>query len=166
MVAVFATRQNRFDTGGGQTKRFVPTRNPRPTDGVTCRGPANERNPVIFPMKSLTKITLLAAGLAVAAIPFVNAAKVDAKAAARADKKELAGKRPLLRAAADRQALKQRIAKRLDLSADQVAQLKTKRADVAASIKSIRSDTSLTPEQRRAKVREAIQSASAMPAAP
>jgi len=111
-------------------------------------------------MKSLTKITLLAAGLMAAAFPLVNAATADT-ASAPAGKHALAGKRPLLKALAERKALRQRVAQRLDLSADQKSQLKAKRAEIVASVKSIRSDTSLTKEQKRAKLRETLQAARA-----
>ena len=105
-------------------------------------------------MKTFVKITLLATGLAatLATLPFANAADDGTVAPAAA-----AGRHPRLRALMQRQAVRQRIAQRLDLSADQKAQLKAARASTAAAVKAIRTDASLTTEQKKAKVRETLQ---------
>jgi Spy/CpxP family protein refolding chaperone len=101
-------------------------------------------------MKTLTKITLLAAGLAAVALPTFAADK-DAKAAHRG--------RPGLRALAKhRTELRARIAHRLDLTDAQKQQLKAKRAETKSALQALRADTSLTKEQKHAKARELIAS--------
>ena len=101
-------------------------------------------------MKTLAKIILVAAGVAVA-IPVTNAADSVATAA----------KHPRLRALLVRKAVRQHIAHRLGLSSDQVAQLKADRTKTVAAVKAIRADASLTPEQKKAKAQEAIKAARA-----
>lgn len=110
-------------------------------------------------MKIFTRITLLAAGLAVAALPAITAAADNTPAPG--DKPALAGKHPRLRALMQRKAVRQRIAQRLGLTADQITQLKATRANTVAALKAIRSDTSLTVDQKKAKARETLQSARA-----
>ncbi|HVS53142.1 MAG TPA: hypothetical protein VHD62_12370 [Opitutaceae bacterium] len=100
-------------------------------------------------MKNLLKLSLLAAGLAVVSVPAFGA---DSAPAARA-------RHPVMRALLKQHAVRQHIAKKLDLSADQVSQLKAKRAGTAAALKSIRADANLTPEQKKAKARETLQAA-------
>jgi Spy/CpxP family protein refolding chaperone len=101
-------------------------------------------------MKTLLKLSLLTAGL-VAAFPLLQAA--DPAPAA-----DSAAQHPRLRALMQRRtAIRHRIAERLGLSADQIAQLKTTRAKTAAAVRAVRADSSLTPEQKKAKVREAMQ---------
>jgi hypothetical protein len=112
-------------------------------------------------MKTLTKLTLFTAGLAVAALPLINAADTDTTAPAPAGKHALAGKHPRLRALMRRKAVRQRIAQKLNLSVDQIAQLKASRASTVAAVKAIRADSSLTPDQKKAKVRETVQAARA-----
>jgi len=110
-------------------------------------------------MKTFTKITLLAAGFAatVAALPVLAAA--DTTTGNAASTAAPAGKHPGLRALLHRRAIRQQVAKRLGLSADQISQLKSTRASTATAIKAIRADTSLTPDQKKAKARETIQAA-------
>ena len=105
-------------------------------------------------MKTLTKLTLLAAGLAAAAvaIPVLNAADDTAATAPAAN-------HPLLRALMRRQAIRQHVAQKLGLTADQITQLKATRASTVAAVKDIRADTSLTADQKKAKVRETVQAA-------
>jgi protein CpxP len=104
-------------------------------------------------MKTLIRITLLLAGLAAAALPAVNAADATAAPAA---------KHPRLRAMLMlRQAVRQRVAKKLGLSSDQIAQLKADRAKTVVAMKAIRADSSLTPDQKKTKVRETMQIARA-----
>ena len=105
-------------------------------------------------MKTLTKITLLAAGLA-AAVPLFAATDASTTAPSPANHPRL---HALLQ---KRAALRGKIAKRLDLSPDQVAQLKAKRAQTAAAVKAVRADSSLTADQKKAKVRETLQAARA-----
>jgi hypothetical protein len=101
-------------------------------------------------MKTLAKIILVAAGVAVA-IPVTNAADSVAAAA----------KHPRLRALLVRKAVRLRIAHRLGLSADQMAQFKATRTKTVAAVKAIRADQALTAEQKKAKAQEAIKAARA-----
>ena len=104
-------------------------------------------------MKTLLKFTLLAAGLS-AAFPILHAADPAPTTAAPA------ADHPHLRALMQRRAaVRQRIAQRLGLSADQRAQLKAARVKTAAALKAVRADTGLTPEQKKTKVRETVQAA-------
>lgn len=107
-------------------------------------------------MKTLAKITLLAAGLAAAAVtvPVLHAA--DASGNNSATTGAPADKHPRLHALMRRPAVRQHLAQRLGLSADQVSQLKATRASTAAAVKAIRADASLTPEQKKAKTRETL----------
>jgi periplasmic protein CpxP/Spy len=99
-------------------------------------------------MKTLVKLSLLALGLAVAAVPALTAAP---------DKGKL-GDRPMLKALVQRRAaLKARVAKRLELTDDQKAQLKAKRGETRTALKALRDDTSLTREQKKEKARELLQ---------
>jgi protein CpxP len=111
-------------------------------------------------MKTLTHITLIVAGLATAALPALTAADNTPPPAATTTTPAPAAKHPRLRAMlAFRQFIGQRVAKKLGLSSDQIAQLKAGRAQTATAVKAIRADTSLTPDQRKAKVRETVQTA-------
>jgi hypothetical protein len=56
-------------------------------------------------------------------------------------------------------AARHHVAKKLDLSSDQIAALKAARASTATTLKVIRADQSLTADQKKAKVRESLQSA-------
>lgn len=106
-------------------------------------------------MKTLLKFTLLTAGLA-AAFPLLHAADPAPAAPVPAP----AANHPRLRALMQRRAaIRQRIAQRLGLSADQVAQLKSARAKTVAAVKAVRADSGLTPEQKKTKVRETVQAA-------
>lgn len=108
-------------------------------------------------MKTLAKITLLAVGFAVAALPAITAAADTAPAPG--DKPGLAGKHPRLKALLQRKAVRQRIAQRLGLTAEQITQLKATRARTVEAIKSIRADASLTTEQKKANARATVQAA-------
>jgi hypothetical protein len=101
-------------------------------------------------MKTLAKIIVIAAGVAVA-IPVTNAANSVAAAA----------KHPRLRALLVRKAVRERVAQKLNLTADQIAQLKGLRAKAVTALKAIRADASLTRDQKKAKARETIQAARA-----
>ena len=104
-------------------------------------------------MKTLLKFTLLAAGLA-AAFPILHAADPAPTTPAPA------ADHPRLRALMQRRAaVRQRVAQRLGLSADQRAQLKAARVKTAAALKAVRADSGLTPEQKKTKVRETVQAA-------
>ena len=106
-------------------------------------------------MKALLKISVLAASLAAFVIPSLHAADAGS-APAPADKHPGLGGLLQRRAAIRRQVLH-----RLKLSDDQKAQLKAGQAKTRDAVKSIRADTSLTPEQKKAKVRETLQTARA-----
>jgi hypothetical protein len=106
-------------------------------------------------MKTPAKILLLAAGLALAAVPFLRAA--DATGAARAG--FLANHPRLARFLMQRQAVRQHVAQKLGLNADQIAQLKAERTKTVASLKAVRADTTLAPDQKKAQARETLQSA-------
>jgi len=105
-------------------------------------------------MKTIAKIALVSAGLLAATVPAFSAAKEKTGPADRL------AHRPLLRALVQRRAaVRAQVAKRLDLSAEQVAQLKAKRSSTAEALKAIRSDSTLTAEQKKAKARETLQAA-------
>ncbi len=104
-------------------------------------------------MKTLLKMSLLAVGLATAASSLVNAAEVAPAAAP-------AGKHPHRHAAlAHRKMVRHHVAKQLGLSAEQTATLKADRAKTHDAVKAIRADASLTPEQKKAKLRDTVKSA-------
>lgn len=102
-------------------------------------------------MKQLTRISLLAFGLTAVAFPAFSA---------EGDAPTDRPRRPLLRALVARHAARQAQAlRRLDLTADQISQLKAKRANTANALRAIRADSSLTREQKMAKAREVGQAA-------
>ncbi len=104
-------------------------------------------------MKSFTRTTLLAVGLATVALPLLTAGDAASPAAA---------KHPRLRALlVRRHAMRERIVHRLGLSADQVTQLRAEREKIRTQVQGIRGDSTLTPEQKRAKLRETLQTARA-----
>lgn len=105
-------------------------------------------------MKTLLRITLLATGVLAAAASSAFSADL-ATPAAPAVPQHPARAGQLAR----RAALRHHLAKRLGLTDAQKAQLKSDRASTAAALKSIRADASLTPDQKKAKVRETLQSA-------
>ncbi len=109
-------------------------------------------------MKTFTRITLLAAAFATG-LSAINAAEAT-PAPTGTTTPASAAKHPRLRAMmAFRNAMKKKIAKKLGLTADQIAQLKTDRTKTVAAVKTIRADTRLTADQKKAKVREALQTA-------
>ena len=99
-------------------------------------------------MKSLLKFAIVAAGLALAA----TGTALSADAATQTP-------RPgrFLRLVAHRRAAMRQVAKKLDLTDAQKNQFRDLRAQAAATVRSIRSDATLTPEQKRARVRESLQ---------
>ncbi len=111
-------------------------------------------------MKTFSKIRLLSLTFATALPMLQAAALAPATTPATTDKAAHSAQHPRApRALAQRRALRQRVAKQLNLSKDQIAQIKAARAKTAADVKAIRGDTSLTPEQKKAKVRAAVQAA-------
>ena len=102
-------------------------------------------------MKTLTRLPHLAAILAAIALPVVvSAADSPADVPAHPHAGGWLAQHP---------AMARRIAKKLGLSADQITQLRASRANAVAAVKAIRADATLTPDQRRAKVRETVQAA-------
>lgn len=99
-------------------------------------------------MKTLLKLTLLAAGL-LAALPFLQAADAAAPAPTHRPAR-------LHALALRRMAVRQRLANKLGLSTGQISQLKADRAQTVTAVKSIRADTNLTPEQKKTQVRDAL----------
>lgn len=112
-------------------------------------------------MKSLLKVTLLTTGILAGLLPALNAqtttaptapATSSAPAPAHPGRKALLMRRAMLR---------HHIAKKLGLTSDQIAQLKTARTNTHAAIKAIRTNTSLTPDQKKAQIRETLKTARA-----
>ena len=110
-------------------------------------------------MKTLTKLCFLAAGLAAVSLPAFAADNATSNANPAANAPATPARHPHLRALAARGKLRARIAKRLDLTDAQKQQLKAKRAETKNALQAIRSDASLTKEQKHAKARELLQSA-------
>lgn len=114
-------------------------------------------------MKNLIKISLVAAAVA-ATFPFTVAAQTSgtAPAAAPAVAAPAAGAHhPKMHRAMmkRRAALHHRIVRQLHLNATQKTQLKTIRQNTAASLKALRANTSLTPEQRKAQAHQLLAAA-------
>jgi len=95
-------------------------------------------------MKNSLRLIILAASLTLAALPLVLTAAVTAPTTQPAPS---APHRPFLR----------RVAHRLGLNRDQIAQIKTLRTQEVAALKAIRADTGLTPEQKKTKAVAAVQ---------
>jgi Spy/CpxP family protein refolding chaperone len=110
-------------------------------------------------MKIFSKIALLILGLAAAPLPFLAAATTDTTTSNSTPTTAKVHHRHLRAMAQRRKARAHVAARRLGLSQDQVAQLKTLRAQTRSSLKGIRSDSSLTREQKQAKARELRQGA-------
>jgi protein CpxP len=108
-------------------------------------------------MKSLAKISLLAAGLAVASASVFAADSTPAPTPAPAPGDHAA--HPRLRAMMRQRAeLRAHIAKRLDLTDAQKGQLKARRAETRTALQALRADSNLTQEQKRAKAKELVAS--------
>lgn len=112
-------------------------------------------------MKNILRITLLATALS-AAFPLVNAA-TPANVAPSMDPATttLGARQPRVRGMPHRRAVAHRIARKLDLNQSQIAQLKTIRGSMRTTLHSIRANTGLTPDQKKAQAREALQSSRA-----
>jgi Spy/CpxP family protein refolding chaperone len=106
-------------------------------------------------MKAFLKLTLLSAGILAATVPSLSAAA----AAPATPATPAAPAHGRMHALLARRAARHHVAKKLGLSSDQISQLKTARASTAAAIKAIRADASLTTDQKKAKVRDTLQSA-------
>lgn len=103
-------------------------------------------------MNHLTKITLLTAALA-AAIPFVSTAAEGPSAPAPGANAPAAVGHPHERAF-HRQAAFHRMARRLHLTPGQMGQIRAIRGSTHNAIAAIRSNASLTPEQRHAQIHD------------
>lgn len=104
-------------------------------------------------MKTLTKITVLAASLAA-----VGFSPLSAKPA----KSDASDAHPRLRALMEKRAkVRAHVAERLGLSEEQKATLKARRTQTAEALKAIRGDATLTAEQKKAKARDTLQAARA-----
>ncbi len=104
-------------------------------------------------MKTLLKTSLIVLGLAAGALPLLQAA--DATAPANHEKRY-----PRLRALLKhRAAIRHEVARRLDLTAEQKAQLKAGREKTVATLRALRADPNLTREQKRAQARQTIEAA-------
>jgi Spy/CpxP family protein refolding chaperone len=102
-------------------------------------------------MKTLIRNILFVTGLATVSLPAFAA---DNTTAAPAPTRE---GRPHARALAQRRAkLRHRAIARLDLTDAQKQQLKAQRMETRAQLQALRSDTTLSKEQKRAKVRELV----------
>jgi Spy/CpxP family protein refolding chaperone len=102
-------------------------------------------------MKTFLKLTVLSAVLLAAIGSSLNAATGPVASSATGHAR--------LHALVRRHAAHHHVAKKLGLTSDQIAQLKATRASTATTIKGIRADQSLTADQKKAKVREALQGA-------
>jgi hypothetical protein len=107
-------------------------------------------------MKLLVPSLVFAAGLA-AGVPFVFSSGIPAATPPARGARALAN-HPF-RAFMVRRMVVRRVARKLDLTADQLGKIKAVRAQDAASIRAVRSDASLTREQKRAQVLAILQGA-------
>jgi hypothetical protein len=106
-------------------------------------------------MKTFPKLVLLTLGLALASLPLTAASDT----AAPSDPAPVA-RFPRLRAMMIRRmAVARQVARRLGLTGDQMARLKSLRQETASRIKGIRTDSALTKEQKLAKAREILRGA-------
>lgn len=114
-------------------------------------------------MKNLIKVSLLATGILTGFLSAVNA-----QTATTTTTPSTTTTAPAVRPHPGRKALLMRrammrhhIAKKLGLTSDQIAQLKAARTNTHAAIKAIRSNTSLTPDQKKAQIRDTLKTARA-----
>lgn len=111
-------------------------------------------------MKISAKLVLVSLTLASGA-PIWSAEQSTAPAApAQPGRHAAQAGHPRLRAMLQRRAMiRAHAAQRLGLTEEQKTQLKAVRQQTRGAVQAIRSDASLTPEQKRAKVRETLQGA-------
>ncbi len=110
-------------------------------------------------MKNLLKVTLFTTGILAGFLPAMNAQTTTTTPATPAGTAAPAhlGRRAMIR----RAMIRHHIAKKLGLTADQKTQLKTARANTHAAVKAIRDNNSLTPDQKKAQIRETLKTARA-----
>jgi hypothetical protein len=103
-------------------------------------------------MKTFTKLSLLAAVLALVATPLVvqAARSLDAEGNPR---------HPRLRQLVQPRLAAQALARRLHLTSDQKVELREVRVQAREELRSIRADQNLTSTEKRAKARETLRSA-------
>jgi Spy/CpxP family protein refolding chaperone len=103
-------------------------------------------------MKTLLKITLLTTGVfALAASAATAQDNAPAPTAAQHPRRDAIFAR--------RAAIRHHLAKQLALTDAQKTQLKSERTAAAGLVKAIRADASLTPDQKKAKIRETLTAA-------
>ena len=118
-------------------------------------------------MKTISQIVLFAAGLASVTAAFALTSDTTAPTPAASSATIAASPRVhphlhRLKARLQRRQLAARaIGRRLDLTGAQKDQLKTLRQKAAAEVRGIRQDTTLSPDQKKARIREAVQGARA-----
>jgi hypothetical protein len=118
-------------------------------------------------MKTISQIVLFAAGLASVTAAFALTADTTAPASAASPATTAASPQThphlhRLKARLQRRQLAARaIGRRLDLTGAQKDQLKTLRQKAAAEVRGIRQDTTLSPDQKKARIRETVQGARA-----
>lgn len=113
-------------------------------------------------MKILSKILLLSTALTCATTSLVLAADATAAATAPATSTTTTAAKPhhhprLKALQKRRQLAAQAIGRRLDLSGDQKTQLKSLRQKTAADVRGIRQDSTLSSDQKKAKIHDARQ---------
>lgn len=110
-------------------------------------------------MKTLSRISLLVWSLALC-LPLIDAADTSASAPANPTAQPSRDNRALGRPGMmhRRQAIARRIAHHLGLNPTQIAQIKTIRSGARASVSDIRANPSLTPEQKKAQIRDLLAS--------
>jgi Spy/CpxP family protein refolding chaperone len=107
-------------------------------------------------MKKLIKFALVAVGLGVGALSALPAAAAETNTDVPKER------HPRLRALVkQRAAMRAEVARRLDLTDEQKAQLKSGRAKTAETLKTLRHDPNLTREQKREQARDALEAARA-----
>ena len=115
-------------------------------------------------MKKLSKLILLATALASATASFARAADTTASVPSASPTATAANPHlhPRLKALQKRRQLAARaLGRRLDLSSNQKTQLKSLRQKTAADVRGIRQDSTLPPDQKKAKIHDARQAARA-----
>lgn len=106
-------------------------------------------------MNKLVNISILSAGILAVSVPAGFAADV-ATTAPTTPATAPAAHRAMRRGPLARMMIRHKLARKLGLTANQVAELKSARQTAAASLKAIRADASLTQDQKRERVREVL----------
>ena len=106
-------------------------------------------------MNKLIKISVLTAGVFAISLPTAFAADV-ANSAPSTPATAPAARPAMRRGPLARMMIRHKVAEKIGLTADQIAQLKSARQSAAASLKAIRADATLTPDQKRQRVREVV----------